>query len=273
PTLALILGASGLALLATSARVTGPPAALRDSLQACEGIMAHRVLYDSTGVDSVVLFPPERVARSSAVEGELKDHWIRALTSDETRAGADCTPVCLRCAERVRYRLYFPPLSQSFFANVLWDDHRVDVVSHGAVIAHRRLAAGDSAFAGLLRATFPSDSVTQALAPSDPRPRPPRQTLSPNEQVFVDRIPMVTAYRVPRVPNRAREQGIEGTVWVMALVNANGRVVDAFVKESVPALDEAAVETVLHYEFSAARCGGKRVAMWVEVPVRFSAKH
>jgi protein TonB len=41
------------------------------------------------------------------------------------------------------------------------------------------------------------------------------------------------------------------------------------VKESVPALDEAAVETVKQWKFKPARAAGKPVSRWVDVPVKY----
>ena len=74
----------------------------------------------------------------------------------------------------------------------------------------------------------------------------------------------------PDYPLAAMEMGVQGTVTVSALVCEHGRVVRTKVKDSIPALDESAVETVKHWEFKPAREAGKPVSRWVDVPVKFS---
>ena len=71
-------------------------------------------------------------------------------------------------------------------------------------------------------------------------------------------------------PLVAKQMGVQGTVTVSALVCEHGRVVRARVKDSIPAHDDAAVETVKHWTFKPARGGGKAVSSWVDVPVKFS---
>ena len=70
-------------------------------------------------------------------------------------------------------------------------------------------------------------------------------------------------------PLAAKEMGVHGTVMVSALVCEHGRVVRTRVKDSVPGLDEAAVEAVKHWEFKPARADGKPVSRWVDVAVKY----
>ncbi len=255
-------------LLVTAPARVAPSHALLDSLARCEGVMAYRVAYDSTVARSSFR-GADRDLRSSAIEGELKDRWIALLTAPGLESGSDCEPVCLRCQDRVRFRLQFPPLSDSFQVNVLWDDHRVDVIDRQRVIAHRTLEARDSAWVTLLTATFPTDSVTATLRASDPTPRSVHALLGPQETVFVDVLPEVSERVAPEWP-RDVHGPVDATVLVMALVGANGRVLDCFARESDPRFDEAALRAVRHWEFLAARCGGRRVAVWVTVPIHFA---
>jgi protein TonB len=73
-----------------------------------------------------------------------------------------------------------------------------------------------------------------------------------------------------KYPEFAQLAGVEGTVYVLALVDRDGAVVRAIVRRSVPTLDEAALEGVRRARFTPALADGHPVAVWVAVPVRFS---
>ena len=72
--------------------------------------------------------------------------------------------------------------------------------------------------------------------------------------------------------DEARASKVEGTVLVQALVGKDGRVADTKIVKSVPGLDEAAANSVRQWVFKPAMAGGKPVAVWVAVPVRFSLR-
>lgn len=74
----------------------------------------------------------------------------------------------------------------------------------------------------------------------------------------------------PRYPDAARDARISGLVVIEALVDREGRVVRTRVKTSVPGLDDAAIESVTQYRFRPAQVDGRPVAMWVDVPTRFT---
>jgi protein TonB len=79
-------------------------------------------------------------------------------------------------------------------------------------------------------------------------------------------------YKEPaEYPRLARQAGLEGTVWVKALVTKDGSVADAVVYKSsgIPSLDEAAVKAALKYKYKPAIQNGRPVAMWVAYPVNF----
>ncbi|HEY3216633.1 MAG TPA: energy transducer TonB [Candidatus Eisenbacteria bacterium] len=84
-------------------------------------------------------------------------------------------------------------------------------------------------------------------------------------------MPEVAVTVVANYPTLAREAGVDGTVVLFALVCEHGRVVDVRVYKSIPMLDAAAVEAVKRWTFKPALAGGRNVACWTEVPVRFLA--
>jgi TonB family protein len=73
-------------------------------------------------------------------------------------------------------------------------------------------------------------------------------------------------------PREAEQFGIQGLVWVKALVSSDGSVRDATVYKSsgTRSLDAAAVESAFKCRFKPAMQGGKPVAMWVTYKVEFS---
>lgn len=85
-----------------------------------------------------------------------------------------------------------------------------------------------------------------------------------------DELPRARSTPRSAYPMVAKEMRVEGTVTVSALVCEHGRVVRTRVKESIPALDEAAMETVKRWQFKPARAAGKPVSRWVDVPVKFN---
>ncbi len=76
---------------------------------------------------------------------------------------------------------------------------------------------------------------------------------------------------LPVYPPEALAAGIEGTVKLALLVDAQGRVALADLRASVPALDKAAFRTVAAWRFIPARRDGHPVATPVIAPVSFSA--
>ena len=73
----------------------------------------------------------------------------------------------------------------------------------------------------------------------------------------------------PKYPPEAFVKKIEGTVEVEILIDITGRVSKARVVRSIPALDEAARQTVLQWIFSPAIKNGRPVATVASAPVTF----
>jgi protein TonB len=104
----------------------------------------------------------------------------------------------------------------------------------------------------------------QLALDSIPRPIP-----ALGDYVFVEELPEVTEKVSPKYPDAARARSVEGEVRVQALVGKDGAVHDAFVLQSIPQLDDAALDAVWDWKFKPARTNGKPIAVWVAIPVRF----
>jgi TonB family protein len=75
----------------------------------------------------------------------------------------------------------------------------------------------------------------------------------------------------PEYPESARKEGCEGTVVLRVLVDEDGRSKSLEVNRSsgFETLDQAALNAVRHWRFSAARYGDHPVESWVNVPIIF----
>jgi len=78
----------------------------------------------------------------------------------------------------------------------------------------------------------------------------------------------------PAYPGLARKRGQEGTVILQVLVSKDGRVDDLKIETSsgFRLLDRAAAITVEKWLFEPGQRDGKKVEMWVKVPVTFKLK-
>jgi TonB family protein len=73
-----------------------------------------------------------------------------------------------------------------------------------------------------------------------------------------------------KYPELAKRAGIEGKVYVLALINEEGNVVNARVIKGIGAgCDEAALEAVKGVKFTSARKDGKPVKVQVTIPIAF----
>jgi TonB family protein len=90
------------------------------------------------------------------------------------------------------------------------------------------------------------------------------------DYVYIDELPEAMTKVPPEYPEAARAAKIEGTVLVQVLVGQDGRVKDTKITKSVPGLDEAAAACARQWVFKPALAGGKPVAVWVAVPIRFT---
>ena len=84
-----------------------------------------------------------------------------------------------------------------------------------------------------------------------------------------DQAPRPIKITRPQYPTEAFVKKIEGTVLVEIVIDSAGRVVNARIKQSIPALDAAALRTVKEWMFSPAIKHGHPVATIALAPVSF----
>ncbi|MEW6270103.1 MAG: energy transducer TonB, partial [Thermodesulfobacteriota bacterium] len=85
-------------------------------------------------------------------------------------------------------------------------------------------------------------------------------------------VPPAVVHRVmPSYPESARLRGIEGQVMIEAIIARDGTVEPGIkVVQSIPALDEAAIEAFRRWKFRPARdASGKPLRVILQAPVRF----
>ncbi|MBD3161378.1 MAG: TonB family protein [Candidatus Eisenbacteria bacterium] len=92
----------------------------------------------------------------------------------------------------------------------------------------------------------------------------------PDEFVAVEEMPVLIDIPAPVYPDMARQAEVEGTVMVRALVGKDGKVQDAFVTEGIPMLNDAAIVAAKKAVFKPALQQHKPVAVWVQIPMRFT---
>ena len=131
-----------------------------------------------------------------------------------------------------------------------------DSLAPAIIEVARRLLAADSTMA---RYALPPASWGGAQSPGLARLAPTRETM-----------PEAVKRVAPRYPEDARNARIQGTVMVQALVGRDGEVKEVRIRESIPMLDEAALDAVRKWRFKPATADGEPRAVWVSIPVKFT---
>lgn len=111
-------------------------------------------------------------------------------------------------------------------------------------------------------------------APTAATAAPPSAPAEPSEPPVIHEPRYRHPPTPPRFPPRALELHQQGTVVVRALVAPDGSSGDIIVWRSsgYALLDAAALRAVRDWAFEPASVGGRRIASWVEVPVRFAIR-
>lgn len=78
----------------------------------------------------------------------------------------------------------------------------------------------------------------------------------------------------PKYPEIAQEAGIEGTVFIQAFIDRQGRVIETTIIKGIPntGLDEAAIKAIRKTRFRPARQRERAVGVWISIPVNFKLK-
>lgn len=98
---------------------------------------------------------------------------------------------------------------------------------------------------------------------------PPQQEVEKQPTADYDTPPQPVRITKPVYPSEAFKKRVEGTVLLEILIDAEGHVARARVLQSVPELDEAALECVKEWQFNPARKEGKPVATLAQAPITF----
>jgi protein TonB len=115
--------------------------------------------------------------------------------------------------------------------------------------------------------------ITPTTVFSELEAPPPAVDTTVYDYAVVEIKPQLKKTVTPKYPELARKAGIEGMVYVLAIVGPDGKVRSATVaKSDNPIFNDAAVEAVMQFEFSPAIQQDKPVACKVIVPVRFTLR-
>ena len=95
---------------------------------------------------------------------------------------------------------------------------------------------------------------------------------SPDAFIAVEIFPEMIKEHKAEYPRLAKQAGLEGLVWVKALVDENGNVLDAIVGKTsgVTSLDEAAVKAAYENKYKPGIQNGRPIKVWVTYKVEFN---
>ena len=114
----------------------------------------------------------------------------------------------------------------------------------------------------LVIAGFSSASTLEGAQPEN------KNTVFPYYKV--EEKPVMKKQTRPIYPEFAAKAGIQGQVMIKVTINEKGKVIDARILKSVPALDAAALKAVQTWTFKPGKKDGKAVSVNMVVPVQFS---
>jgi len=131
----------------------------------------------------------------------------------------------------------------------------------------------------LPKAVVPTEGVSEEVTTGESVPplgdffRPPtraKQVVGPSTTWDVP--PKLIRQVLPVYPEVARLSELEGLVMLRIVIDESGEVIEARTVQSVPGLDEAAIEAVLQWTYEPAMQGGIPVPIVYYVPVRFQLR-
>ena len=106
------------------------------------------------------------------------------------------------------------------------------------------------------------------LGPTLPIPPPPvaRKPVQTGGDI---RPPAKTKHVAPIYPSIARQNGVQGTVILEAIISEDGAVRDLRILRSIPLLDNAAMDAVRQWQVTPTLLNGQRVPVLMTVTVAF----
>jgi TonB family protein len=104
--------------------------------------------------------------------------------------------------------------------------------------------------------------TTTSLLPFQERP-------SEEQQKLYDEAPKILSTIHVIYPPEAREHGLHGKVMIKVLISKTGSIKETVIEESIPGLDEAAIEAIRKLKFKPGKYEGKPVEVWIRIPVNF----
>jgi TonB family protein len=111
---------------------------------------------------------------------------------------------------------------------------------------------------------------TAARKPAAVITLPETLTISLASRNSPDVWPRIVSSPQLNYPEEARRESIQGVVWVMALVDPTGRVLDAWVERGLPELDTAALSWISRSQFAPCERKGAPCRFHVRVAVLFT---
>jgi protein TonB len=203
------------------------------------------------------------------------DAWLERLVDvglreSGRRAESSCAVACRSCPGQLHVDITFKSGRMSYFLSLFMREGLAFLRTNSA--AAWSFADSLGPVLDLLREGLPKDALTQEWVATTvpPAPLDADSAAYRGNDVLVSGMPEALTRVAPSYPTRAREKGVSGVVQVQALLTASGLVDRVRVAESVPDLDEAALEAVRQWKFKPATCGGRPVPVWVMVPIRFT---
>ncbi len=114
------------------------------------------------------------------------------------------------------------------------------------------------------------ETVIGQGAPTPPAPAPQPVATTPIRLHSGMTAPLKTVDVAPFYPAIAQSARIEGVVILEAVIDTQGRVESARILRSIPLLDQAALDAVRQWRFTAARLNGGAVPVVMTVTVNFT---
>lgn len=245
-------------------------AAFRDTLAHPEALAARardvrveRRHYDAT----------TGVVRTEA-SAKASREWLQRLMATGLREArrtpaSTCVAACRHCPDQLSVDVWFKVDSQPYILTL----HMREGLAFLRAVRAEAWSFEDSvgAVLGLVREVMRDDAIQGWKPPPTPSPGPDVASAAyQDDDVLVTGMPDAQKRVAPAYPAAAREHRVSGVVQVRALVRVDGTVERVAVFHSIPELDQAALDAVRQWTFKPATCGGRPVAVWVIIPVRFT---